>query len=203
MQKTPFYVNTALMCFNCPKTAVLRLKDSWREVVPLGNDTEVLDVVFTVCITCLKYPHVHDPVTAVIPRYLDYRFYLVGPVQSLVKLFNCEPSIYSQRKFSITALRCKTLTRIRDPDELFDIRAIPDANIMILYDGYEITRDCQFFRHETSCVTRKPKIPVLVGANEDMYALKLYLPPDLTEDLPPRYSQDTGDFEAATTCVRE
>ncbi|KAH7364896.1 hypothetical protein BKA65DRAFT_591149 [Rhexocercosporidium sp. MPI-PUGE-AT-0058] len=200
MPPTPFYVNTALICYNCPKTAVLRLDESWREVTRLGKDTDVLDVIFTVCVTCLRYPHVHDPGTAVIPRYLDHRIYLHGSVQPLVELFNCQPSIYSQRKFSVTALRCKVLTRIRDPDDLFDTRAIPDANIMILYDGYEITRNCQFFRHETSSVTRKPKhslFPLLVGPNEDTFPSKVHelLPPDLIEDAPPRYSQDTGWLE--------
>ena len=194
-------MNTALICYNCPKIAVLRLHESWRGVTPRGQDTEVLEVVFTVCVTCLGYPHVHDPRTAIVPRYLDHRFYLHGPVQQLIKLFNCQPSIYSQRKFSITALRCKVLTRIRDPDELFDTRTIPDANIMILYDGHEITTNCQFFRHETSRVTRGPNrfLPLLVGSNEDRFLSKAYnlLPSDLTEDAPPRYSQDLESFGMA------
>lgn len=195
MPRTPFYFNTALICYNCPRTAVLRQHESWREVTPLGKDKEVLDIIFTVCVTCLRYPHVHDLRLAVIPRFLDHRSYMPGQVRPLAQLFNCQPGIYNQRKFSLTALRCKILTRIRDSEDFFDIRAIPDSNITIFYDGHEVTRNCQFFRHETTSITRKPnhrQFPLAISSDQEILSPRIHevSTPDLTEDAPPRYSED-------------
>lgn len=61
MHNTDFYVTTAMLCYNYERTAVMRLKETWRAVSPAGQEEEVLDVVFVTCALCRALPHVHNP----------------------------------------------------------------------------------------------------------------------------------------------
>lgn len=147
MSQTSFYVNTALVCFNCRRTAVIRLKESRREIILIKAEREALDIVFVACVSCLKYPHIHDPGLALVPRYVESRLYL-DQIQHLVYIFDCTPSIDEASAFSLTSWRTKIFTRIYDTSNVFCTIAIPDANIIILENGCEIQQNCQFFRYE-------------------------------------------------------
>jgi hypothetical protein len=67
----------------------------------------------------------------------------------------CPARIPEHWKFSITSLAVKSLTRIRDESEIFNMPIIPAKNVMILRDGQEKRTDCRFFRHEPLIMNRR------------------------------------------------
>ncbi|KAE9373866.1 hypothetical protein N431DRAFT_535429 [Stipitochalara longipes BDJ] len=146
MPETTFWVNTAMMCYHCQRVAIVKMRQSWRQVKQVGIESEVLDVVFVVCAVCLTLPNAHQPYIS-LRRYVDPRAYSRG-INILAHIFNCTANIQQERKFSITALRVKKLAKIRDITEIFYVPAVPDNNIIILKEGLEITTDCRFFFHE-------------------------------------------------------
>ncbi|PMD42319.1 hypothetical protein L207DRAFT_308264 [Hyaloscypha variabilis F] len=153
MPKTSFYVNTAMVCFNCRRSAVVRLMQSWRVVALHRKETEVLDVVFVACSRCLTLPHVHNPGTALIPKYLDTKIYS-DTIDTLIHIFNCSPTVLKEKRFCITTFTWEDLTMIRDILEIFYMPSVPDANIMILENGREIRWDCRFFHHDPPFTVR-------------------------------------------------
>jgi hypothetical protein len=127
---------------------VVRLKQSSRKLNLLGKEEEALDVVFVSCAVCVStLSNVYDPFTAKYPRFLDPDKYAYV-LRSLLYLFGCTPMILTQKKFSLTALRIKQMAMVRDPREIFHMPAVPEENLMIILDGYEVRKDCRFFRHE-------------------------------------------------------
>lgn len=125
---------------------------SWRQVTPVGTDSEALDVVFVACAVCLTLPNAHHPYIS-LRKYVDPRSY--SPViNTLVHIFDCTPMLQLERKFSITAFKIKNMAKIRDITEIFYIQAVPNRNIMILKEGLELTTDCRFFSHEPTLTRR-------------------------------------------------
>jgi hypothetical protein len=152
MPETTFWVNTAMMCYHCQRVAIVRMRQSWRQLTQVGIESEALDVVFVVCAVCLTLPNAHHPYI-LLRRYVDPRSYSLG-INILAHIFNCTANIQLERKFSITALRIKKLAKIRDITEIFYVPAVPHYNIMILKEGLEITADCRFFFHEPTFTRR-------------------------------------------------
>ncbi|KAH9206502.1 hypothetical protein DL95DRAFT_469534 [Leptodontidium sp. 2 PMI_412] len=201
MRQTSFYVNTALVCFNCRRIAVIRLKESWRAVTRVGDEKEVLDIVFVVCAPCLKYPHIHDPGQALIPRYLESRLYL-DQIQSLVYMFDCTPSIDEAPSFSLTSWKTKVFTRIYDTTDIFYISSIPDASIMILSNGCEVQRHCQFFRYERqSKVRRITRYPC--SSAEAKPEHKIAMPFESVARRPPVLKLESPQPQLCESCVSQ
>jgi hypothetical protein len=101
--------------------------ESWRGAVPVGEEKEALDIVFTSCPECLNYPHVYNPKTTIIPRYLDAQDYL-EVINKLGNFFKCTPTIFEEWKFSITSFKFKYLARIRADSEFFHVWTITRIN---------------------------------------------------------------------------
>lgn len=155
MAKTDFYVNTALVCYKCSRTAVVRLKQSWRTLAPADGEKEVLDVVFVSCVCCLTLLHVHDPTTTIIRKYVNLNLKKYSDLLEIFEdIFECKPSIFKERKFSITEFKMKEVVLIRDANDIFYMPAVPDANIKILEGGREKVIDSRFFKHDPLFTTR-------------------------------------------------
>lgn len=118
--KTDYCVTTAMVCYSCRKTNAVRVMESWRGAARVGEEKEALDIVFTSCPDCLNYPHVYNPNTAIIQRYLDPRNYR-EVINHLGNFFQCTPTVLEEWKFSITSLRFKSLARIRADSEFFHV----------------------------------------------------------------------------------
>jgi hypothetical protein len=171
METTSFYVNTAMVCYNCCRTALVRLKETGGQLYVIDDETEKLDIFFVVCASCLTLPHVHDPITALIPKYVHSRIYS-DAINAVSKFVCCTPNLHEQKKFSITSLRIKWLTKIRDVSEIFSVSTLPDANIMILEGGCEKRVSPRFFRHEPPCrvrrIVRYPSVTSTDIKNQDI-----------------------------------
>jgi hypothetical protein len=154
METTSFYVNTAMVCYNCCRSALVRLKKTGGQLSVIDDETEKLDIFFVVCASCLTLPHVHDPTAALIPKYVHSRIYS-DATSAVSKFVCCTPYVYEQKKFSITSLKIKRLAKIRDVSEIFPVGTLPDANIMILEGGCEKRVSPRFFRHEPLCRVRR------------------------------------------------
>ncbi|KAE8442174.1 hypothetical protein EG329_003762 [Mollisiaceae sp. DMI_Dod_QoI] len=170
MSKTHFWVNTAMLCYSCRRTAVVRLRQSWRLLLPFEGEHEVLEVVFVSCAPCSMHSNVFKPALRARPRYVDSSSY-AAVIRSLSYIFNCKASILEENKFSVSTLRLKQMARLRDPAEIFSIPLIADAHIMILEEGQEVRRDCRFFHHEGLMVDREtvryPSNPLSKDPNQD------------------------------------
>jgi hypothetical protein len=155
MPETTFWVNTAMLCHHCQRVAVVRMMQSWRQLMLIGTDSEALDVVFVVCAFCLPLPKAHRPYMTW-RKYIDPRSFSPA-INTLMHIFHCIPNLQLERKFSITALKIKNLAKIRDIAEIFYIPAIPERNIMILIpkEVFELMKDCKFFSHEPTLTRRK------------------------------------------------
>lgn len=197
MAEMDFYVNTAMVCYRCRRVAVVR-----RDAKVCGTERDVLEIAFVPCAMCLTLSGVHNPITATFPRYLDPQHYS-GDLRFLAYLFDCPPNIPCEQKFSITALRRKTLTKIRDVSEIFDIESIPERNIKILQYGRPTTLDSRFFKHEPLVIYRKPfnrpqvidpfasvvdKLSVFAWPQIESTPLCTTCFSDLTRDVPPEYT---------------
>lgn len=55
MPETNFLVITRMLCYNCYRTAVVILNQSWREVQRVGNESGVLGIVFVSCLNETLY----------------------------------------------------------------------------------------------------------------------------------------------------
>lgn len=188
MPKTKFFVNTAMVCYNCCRTAVVRFHQSWREVTLMGFDTEVLDIVFVSCVTCRTLPHVHRPMSALFPKYIDpQRYQLV--IHSLVDIFRCSPNI-DQAYFSITALKIKSLTRIFDPLEIYNLPEIPKCYITVIENA---AQSCHFFfGRDTMCgspwASRQAVFALVTSRLPVQVTLADLWTRARTENVPPPYS---------------
>jgi hypothetical protein len=155
MGRTNFYVNTALLCYLCRRVAVLRLTESWRDVTPAGQETEVLDVVFVSCARCSSLPDIHHAGVMTrpkffvpsSPRYVDPKGYF-QITRALSYIFGCTANILQEKKFHITAFKIINVAKIQDANELLPIPVVPEANIMILENGQEVRTNCGFFWHD-------------------------------------------------------
>ncbi|KAF4635367.1 hypothetical protein G7Y89_g2737 [Cudoniella acicularis] len=152
MPGTEFFVNTASVCYKCRRTAIVRLKHSWREVAPIGQEREVLEVVFVACVRCQKLPQTHKPTIAFIPRYVSSRNYsnvidcIIDCISEMnSELFTLTPTILQGYKLSLRTFTIKKLAKIRDITEIFPGFPIPSANIVVLDYGRRIRTDCDFF----------------------------------------------------------
>jgi hypothetical protein len=155
MAKTNFYVNTTLVCYKCNKIAVVRLKQSWRSLTLADGEKEVLDVVFVSCVCCLALPHVHDPSTTIIRKYINLeKKKILDLLDSLENIFKCKACTLKDKKFSITELKMKEVALIRDANKIFYMPAVPEANIKILENGKEKIFDSRFFEHDPLFTTR-------------------------------------------------
>ena len=107
---------------------MVRLKQSWRDVTLHEKETEVLDVVLVVCSRCLTLPHVHNPDTALIPKYLDIAIYS-DTIKTLVHIFKCSPTVLKEKKFCIATFTWEDLTMIRDSQRVIKLSssALRDA----------------------------------------------------------------------------
>jgi hypothetical protein len=199
MAEMNLYVNTAMVCYRCRRVAVVR-----RDAKVCRPERDVLETAFVLCAMCLTLPGVHNPITATFPRYLDPQRYS-GDLRFLAYLFDCLPNIPYERKFSITALRRKSLTKIRDVSEIFDIETIPERNIRILQYGRPTTLDSRFFKHEPLVIYRKPfnhpqimdpfasvvdKLSVFAWPQTTGASLCTRCFSDLTRDAPPGYASE-------------
>lgn len=177
-----FHSNTAMICYNCRRVAVVRLALYWltnhpvmltwmdgnpmmltstnegtvSPVFPVGQPEpgDVLEVFFVSCAVCLTLAGVHNPITALFNKYLDSRPY-ANIIRRLVYIFGCPARIPEHWKFSITSFAVKSLTRIRDVSKIFNMPIIPDKNVMILQDSEEITTDYRFFAHKPYIMNRR------------------------------------------------
>jgi hypothetical protein len=153
MPVTDFFVNTAMICYNCRRTAIVRLKQSYREVACFDQEVEVLDVVFVSCIVCLSIlSNVYNPATADIVKHVNLGDYS-SELRSLVYIFGCTPSILQEKKLSI--LKIRQMPIVRDTREIFHVVDVPQANIMILFNGEEVGKDSRFFMHEPLIMDRE------------------------------------------------
>ena len=119
----------------------MRLKQSWRNVHRLGKEKEVLDVVLVSCPKCLDYPYVHNPLKAVMTKYIDVRLY-ANIIDALSRRYNYTANILEEKRFSIRARRFKLFTRVRDVGEVVHLVTPPDAYITMFEkdDGYRFIR---------------------------------------------------------------
>ena len=155
MPETLFFVNTAMICYNCRRVAVIRMKQSWRRLALIAPSSEALDVIFVSCTVCLDLPGVHHPYISVLKKYVDPQGYSTT-IGILEHIFGCSPSFLVERKFSITALKMKNFAQVRDITEVYYMPTVPDRNIMILKDGLEMTTDSRFFWHDPAMTSRTP-----------------------------------------------
>jgi hypothetical protein len=131
----------------------VRLKQSYREVTCFGQEVEALDVAFISCAVCLSIlSEVYNPATADFVKHLDLGA-SVDELRSLVYIFGCTPSILQEKKFSM--LKTIQMPKVRDTREIFNMRDVPQANIMILFNGKEVRKDCRFFIHEPLILDRE------------------------------------------------
>jgi hypothetical protein len=156
--ETPFFVNTAMLCYNCRRVAILRLNRSRRKISVYKQEEEVLDIVFVSCSACINQG-AHQPLTSLLPKHIDPLPYI--PITSeLALMYGCTPCLEKFPKFSITAFCFKMVMRVYDTGEIFHIK---DANVLcikILDHGIQIHNDCGFFDHTFSW-----EVPTFDGSN--------------------------------------
>ena len=193
MPQNEFYTITAMVCYHCRRAAVVRLvhRGSFASGAPKGD---LLQIFFVSCAVCLALPSVYNPVTAVFPNYIDPRAYsdIVG---FLTFQYKCAPSVPQQRKFSLTSLRIKSLSRIRDPTEIFDIETIPAKYITVWKESRPATINSRFFKHEPLGMNRWPDLQEERGFSPyDSVLSRLSMsvwPREVTVPLCPRCLSDT------------
>jgi hypothetical protein len=101
MPTTDFYINTSMICYKYRRTAVVRLKQSYREVTCFRQEVKALDVAFISCAIYLSILFkVYNPATADFIKHLDLGAY-VDELRSLVYIFGYTPSILQEKKFSM------------------------------------------------------------------------------------------------------
>ena len=213
MSQLNFYTNTAMLCYNCGKVAVVRLAERGNSI----RESDLLEIYYVSCAACLRFSTVHNPLTSIFPRYIDPRRYSEA-IKSLAVLFGCPQFVPQRRLFSITACKIKRLARIRDVNEIFDIEKVPESNIRIL--KYNAT-DTRFFAHESLVSIGEPfgyqqidayiRQPSQHSQMDDCLDEKIAIPIDsmiewpqtmprlqcpscvsgLSRDLPPAYSSQT------------
>jgi hypothetical protein len=166
--QTPFFVNTAMLCHNCRRVAVVRLHRSWRNISPpYAHEEEVLDIVLVSCSACISQG-AHRPLTSMFPKYLDPVPYI--PVTSVLSsIYNCTPCAERFPKFSLTAWRFKWTMRVYDTSEIFDFKNANVPCITILNLGRQIPNNCGFFEARLSWGP-----PVPDGSNHQLSAPPQY-----------------------------
>jgi hypothetical protein len=201
MPKTKFFVHTAMVCYMCRRTAVVSLHQSWRVVDLIGNDSEVLDVVFVSCALCLDVARAHNPMTALLPKYVESQHY-DGLIKRLARRFRCEPSVLKERSFSIIGFKSKPAARIYDISEIYNMPEIPDCHITIIENVKLIPRNRRFFIHDCHCTGKysskyrheldsqndSSSSELMVGVPVPMILTDASMQKDLAKDTPPPYS---------------
>ena len=113
MSGASIHIGTTIICYSCRFT---RSDIIWEHVVSAGQNIKLLDILFDSCPECITFAHVYNPRTALISKYLDPRRYL-NLVKWIAFKFNYTPVIPWEKKFSITALKMKSLTKIKVPNK--------------------------------------------------------------------------------------
>ena len=148
MPPTTFWVNTALVCYKCRRTGIIRLMQSWRDVYCIGQELEVLEIVFVTCVLCKNL------FNSLIPLYIDPLKYYPNPIQDLEQIFGCTRSILQRNTFVLNRMKKKTVAKLYDESEVFYMPAVPEANVMVIQKGFEIQNFCRFFSHDPYSTTR-------------------------------------------------
>ena len=143
MVQTPFFVNTAMICYNCPRFSEIRLKRGFRQIYLVGQETEALDIVFVSCDKCIKNG-AHKPMSAWLPKYVDPQNY-AHIIRALQSMRGCTPNIVQSIKFSLTTLTFKFFMRVYDIGEIFNISSVDTPNIKVFEHGHQISNNCGFF----------------------------------------------------------
>jgi hypothetical protein len=152
-----------MLCYKCYRTAVVRLKQSWRPISPVGDEAEALDVVIVSCAECGELPGVYKPGNASTGKYLELKCFpdeIWREIGNLCYIFGSTANLLQEEGFFLTKLKFKTVSQIRDMTDVFYIPLLPSKNIMILEHGKELTTDCRFFWHEDFITNREiPRYP--------------------------------------------
>jgi hypothetical protein len=145
MSSVNFPFNTIVVCYNCRIQGVGYL--------PGRGESTVLNMIFIACGVCVRYPHVHNPGTALIRRYIDVQRYS-DTIEFCRKMFHCTPTIFKERRFfSITRLRTKTVTRIENSEEIADLL----GGLFAILDNDE---GCKFFSGEAARPTTRVNLAI-------------------------------------------
>jgi hypothetical protein len=192
-----FYVYTAMVCYNCRRDEVVRLKQSWRNIYRTGKEKEALDVVLVSCPTCLEYPYIHNPLKAVTAKYIDIGLY-IDIIDAFSRRYNCTASILEEKRFSIMVWGFKSFTRVRDISDVVHPVTPPDAYITMFEkdDGY------RFIRQDPILPTFKTIRYPSVDSTQNYWSIppssainnlpEALLYPDYLEDAPPSYKTISG-----------
>jgi hypothetical protein len=148
MHQIKFSTNSAIVCYNCRRFNVLGQTNTAQE-------GDVMQIFFVSCPVCLNLLSVHNPITATFPRYLDPRGY-ADIVDFLRSYYSCAPKVPQQRKFSVTALRIKSLSRIRDVSEFTKIEAVQASCATIWKRGRSAPVDSWLFKRDLPLIAREP-----------------------------------------------
>lgn len=155
-----FHANAAVICCNCPKVWFVRLTES---CINPGNEDTIINVIFTVCAPCTRYPHINDLGEGVLwRRHIDVQqqpyadmFHTVG------KIFWRTPVVFDEtRFFSVMRLGMKTLARIRD---LQTISLMCEPGAATLDDEASF----MFINQESARPIRKAISVIALAANDE------------------------------------
>lgn len=150
MSTTKYFTNTVMLCYNCRRTAVVRLKRSRRHVLPLPRESEVLDLVFVACKSCQRMPHVHNPFKDWLPSFVDPDLYKEN-IHHLQDIFRCTRQVVLETRFSMRSLGFVQSARIHDSEEIFDIPYVPHPNVIVIDQYRKLSHDREFFTRRKEC----------------------------------------------------
>jgi hypothetical protein len=151
MYQTNLYTNTATVCYNCRRVDVVTLiqREGFANIAKEGD---VLPIYFISCDVCLALPSVHNPMTAIFPNYIDPRNYT--NIIEFLRLRYPYAKASQQWKFSVTALRIKSLSRIRDVSKIID-KSLPASCITIWKEGRPAAINSGLLKSDLPLIQRK------------------------------------------------
>jgi hypothetical protein len=143
MSPTSFFINTVMICYNCSHYSSIRLRQGFRKISLVAQESEGLDIVMVACDECIANG-AHKPMSSWLPKYVvtqDYR-YVFRQISSMLAF---TPNIALSIKFSVTAFRLKFCMRVYDIREIFNIPSVAPPSIRVFKGGKQIPNTCGFF----------------------------------------------------------
>ena len=132
-----------------------------------------MQIFFISCPEYLNLLRVNNPIIASFPRYLDPRSY-ADIIDFLRLYYYYAAKVPKQQKLSISTLRIKSLSRIRDISEFIDIEAILVRYMIISKIGRLASINSQLFKYNLLLVARELlRYPQIIEYKETRFSLSI------------------------------
>jgi hypothetical protein len=129
MRATTFFINTAIICYNCSRYSIVRLKEGFRKISLVGVESEALAIVLVSCNDCIANG-VYNSKTSWLPKYTvaqDYR----QIIRHIGSILGITPNIVLSTKFSVTAFKLKFCMSVYNIGEIFNISCVDSPSIRV------------------------------------------------------------------------